>query len=407
MAERLSITANGAKLNENITKILDDIRAAGTFKEERVITSEQAAAINVQGREEQVLNFCANNYLGLANSPELIQASKEALDSHGFGLASVRFICGTTDMHKELEALIAKFHGMEDCILYSSCFDANGGFFESLFTAEDAVISDQLNHASIIDGIRLCKARRCRYKHMDMADLEKNLQETQDCRYRCIVTDGVFSMDGDVAPLKEICDLADKYNALVWIDESHSAGFFGATGRGTPEYCGVQGRIDFINSTMGKAMGGASGGYTCASKEVVTLLRQKSRPYLFSNTLAPSLVGAAIKTYSMLMESAALPEKVLANTHLFRSRMKAAGFTLAGSYDHPICPVMLGDAALACKFADKMLEKGIYVIGFSYPVVPMGQARIRTQMSGAHTLEQVNRCVDAFIEVGKELGVIA
>ena len=386
MAERLSITSNGAKLNEAIAKQLDDIRAAGTFKEERVITSEQAAEINVEGREDKVLNFCANNYLGLANSKDLINAAKDALDTHGFGLASVRFICGTTDIHKKLEALIAKFHGMEDCILYSSCFDANGGFFECLFNAEDAVISDQLNHASIIDGIRLCKAQRYRYNHMDMADLERIL---------------------NVAPLKEICDLADKYNALVWIDESHSAGFFGKTGRGTPEYCGVQGRIDFINSTMGKAMGGASGGYTCASKEVVTLLRQKSRPYLFSNTLAPSLVGAAIKTYSMLMESASLPERVLANTHLFRDRMTAAGFTLAGAYDHPICPVMLGDAALACKFADKMLEKGIYVIGFSYPVVPLGKARIRTQMSGAHTLEQVNRCVDAFIEVGKELGVIA
>lgn len=407
MAERLSITSNGAKLNEAIAKQLDDIKAAGTFKEERVITSKQAAEITVQGSDEKVLNFCANNYLGLANSPDLIEAAKEALDSHGFGLASVRFICGTTDMHKELEHLIAKFHGMEDCILYSSCFDANGGFFEALFNAEDAVISDQLNHASIIDGIRLCKAQRYRYNHMDMEDLERILKETQNLRYRCIVTDGVFSMDGDVAPLKEICDLADKYNALVWIDESHSAGFFGKTGRGTPEYCGVQGRIDFINSTMGKAMGGASGGYTCASKEVVTLLRQKSRPYLFSNTLAPSLVGAAIKTYTMLMESSTLPEKVLANTHLFRDRMTAAGFKLAGAYDHPICPVMLGDAALACKFADKMLEKGIYVIGFSYPVVPQGKARIRTQMSGAHTLEQVNRCVDAFIEVGKELGVIA
>ena len=407
MAERLSITANGAKLNEAIQAQLDDIKKAGTFKEERVITSEQAAEINVAGRDDKVLNFCANNYLGLANSKELIEAAKEALDSHGFGLASVRFICGTTDIHKQLEALIAKFHGMEDCILYSSCFDANGGFFEALFNAEDAVISDQLNHASIIDGIRLCKAKRYRYNHCDLVDLERILQETQDCRYRCIVTDGVFSMDGDVAPLKEICDLADKYNALVWIDESHSAGFFGKTGRGTPEYCGVQGRIDFINSTMGKAMGGASGGYTCASKEVVTLLRQKSRPYLFSNTLAPSLVGAAIKTYSMLMESSTLPERVLANTHLFRDRMTAAGFTLTGAYDHPICPVMLGDAALACKFADKMLEKGIYVIGFSYPVVPLGKARIRTQMSGAHTLEQVNRCVDAFIEVGKELGVIA
>ena len=374
MAERLSITKNGAKLNEAINKTLDDIRAAGTFKEERVITSKQAAEITVQGSDEKVLNFCANNYLGLANSPDLIEAAKEALDSHGFGLASVRFICGTTDMHKELEHLIAKFHGMEDCILYSSCFDANGGFFEALFNAEDAVISDQLNHASIIDGIRLCKAQRYRYNHMDMEDLERILKETQNLRYRCIVTDGVFSMDGDVAPLKEICDLADKYNALVWIDESHSAGFFGKTGRGTPEYCGV---------------------------------RQKSRPYLFSNTLAPSLVGAAIKTYTMLMESSTLPEKVLANTHLFRDRMTAAGFKLAGAYDHPICPVMLGDAALACKFADKMLEKGIYVIGFSYPVVPQGKARIRTQMSGAHTLEQVNRCVDAFIEVGKELGVIA
>lgn len=281
MSERLSITKNGAKLNEAINKTLEEIKASGTFKEERVITSKQAAEIAVEGREEKVLNFCANNYLGLANSPELIQAAKESLDSHGFGLASVRFICGTTDIHKQLEALIAKFHGMEDCILYSSCFDANGGFFEALFNAEDAVISDQLNHASIIDGIRLCKAQRHRYNHMDMQHLEKILQETQNCRYRCIVTDGVFSMDGDVAPLKEICDLADKYNALVWIDESHSAGFFGKTGRGTPEYCGVQGRIDFINSTMGKAMGGASGGYTCASKEVITLLRQKSRPYLF------------------------------------------------------------------------------------------------------------------------------
>ena len=405
MAERVQ-TANGAKLNEAIAKQLEEIKASGTYKEERVITSEQAAEISVAGSDKKVLNFCANNYLGLANSKDLIQAAKDALDTHGFGLASVRFICGTTDIHKQLEGLIAKFHGFEDCILYSSCFDANGGFFECLFNAEDAVISDQLNHASIIDGIRLCKAQRYRYNHMDMADLERILKETQNLRYRCIVTDGVFSMDGDVAPLKEICDLADKYNALVWVDESHAAGFFGKTGRGTPEYCGVMGRIDFINSTMGKAMGGASGGYTCASKEVVALLRQKSRPYLFSNTLAPSLVGAAIKTYSMLMESATLPERVLANTHRFRDRMKEAGFTVGGSYDHPICPVMLGDAALACKFADMMLERGIYVIGFSYPVVPKDKARIRVQMSGAHTLEQVDRCVDAFIAVGKELKVI-
>ena len=387
-------------------EMLQSIRESGTYKNERIITTPQKARIDTT-EAKNVLNMCANNYLGLSDSKELIEAAKASYDKWGFGLSSVRFICGTQGLHKELEHKIANFVKMDDCILYSSCFDANGGLFETLLGPEDAVISDELNHASIIDGIRLCKAQRYRYNHMDMADLERILKETQNLRYRCIVTDGVFSMDGDVAPLKEICDLADKYNALVWIDESHSAGFFGKTGRGTPEYCGVQGRIDFINSTMGKAMGGASGGYTCASKEVVTLLRQKSRPYLFSNTLAPSLVGAAIKTYSMLMESASLPERVLANTHLFRDRMTAAGFTLAGAYDHPICPVMLGDAALACKFADKMLEKGIYVIGFSYPVVPLGKARIRTQMSGAHTLEQVNRCVDAFIEVGKELGVIA
>ena len=393
------------KMKDFLSQTLAEIKEAGLYKEERLIESAQQAAITVKGKE--VLNFCANNYLGLSNHPRLIKASQEMMNRRGYGMSSVRFICGTQDIHKELEAAISDYFQTEDTILYAACFDANGGVFEPLFTEEDAIISDSLNHASIIDGVRLCKAKRYRYANADMKDLERCLQEAQAQRFRIVVTDGVFSMDGDVAPLKEICVLADKYNALVWIDESHSAGFFGKTGRGTPEYCGVQGRIDFINSTMGKAMGGASGGYTCASKEVVTLLRQKSRPYLFSNTLAPSLVGAAIKTYSMLMESSSLPERVLANTHLFRDRMTAAGFTLAGAYDHPICPVMLGDAALACKFADKMLEKGIYVIGFSYPVVPMGKARIRTQMSGAHTLEQVNRCVDAFIEVGKELGVIA
>ena len=399
-------TANGKEFNEFVAKQLEDIKASGTYKYERIITSKQFSEIEVEGTDGKVINFCANNYLGLANSPVLIEAAKKALDTHGLGLASVRFICGTTDLHKELESKIAKFHGFADCILYTSCFDANGGFFECLFNAEDAVISDELNHASIIDGIRLCKAERLRYLHMNMTDLEEKLKSCQNKRHRVIVTDGVFSMDGDVAPLKEICDLADKYNALVWIDESHSAGHFGATGRGTPEYTGTQGRIDFLTSTLGKAMGGGSGGYTCASKEVIALLRNKSRPYLFSNTLPPALVGAGIATFDMLMNSSELPERVRENTHYFRDRMTAAGFTLAGDYDHPIAPIMLGDAALACKFADMMLKKGIYVIGFSYPVVPKGKARIRVQISAAHTKEHIDKAVAAFIEIGTELGVI-
>ncbi|KAK8797074.1 hypothetical protein WA158_004284 [Blastocystis sp. Blastoise] len=400
-------TKSGSEFNKFVQAQLDDIEASGTYKHERIITSKQFSEIEVEGTEGKVLNFCANNYLGLANSPVLIDAAKKALDTHGLGLASVRFICGTTDIHKELEAKIAKFHGFEDCILYTSCFDANGGFFECLFTADDAIISDELNHASIIDGIRLCKAARLRYHHMDMADLEEQLKAAQDKRHRIIVTDGIFSMDGDVAPLPQICDLADKYNALVWIDESHSAGHFGPTGRGTPEFTHTQGRIDFLTSTLGKAMGGGSGGYTCASHEVINLLRNKSRPYLFSNTLPPALVGAGIATFDMLSNSSELPEKIAANTKYFRDRMTAAGFKLAGDYACPIAPIMLGDAALSVKFADAMLKKGIYVIGFNFPVVPKGKARIRVQISAAHTKEHIDRAVDAFIEIGKELGVIA
>jgi glycine C-acetyltransferase len=337
----------------------------------------------------------------------VIQAAKDAMDTHGFGFSSVRFICGTTDEHKRLEQTIARFHKMDDAILYPSCFDANAGLFEGILTADDAVISDSLNHASIIDGIRLCKARRLRYNHLDMADLEKNLKEAADARVRLIATDGAFSMDGDVAPLKEIVRLAKKYDAKVFIDECHATGFFGATGRGTDEYWGVRGQIDIINSTLGKALGGATGGYTAASQDIVDTLRQKSRPYLFSNTIPPAIVGASLKVFEMLEGDTSFVERLRQSTHSFRDRLTAAGFKVLGARDHPICPVLLGDARLASLFADKMLERGIYCIGFSFPVVPKGQARIRTQLSAAHTPEQLDKCVDAFIQVGKELKVIA
>lgn len=386
---------------------LDDVREQGLYKGERVITSQQQADIRINSGE-QVLNFCANNYLGLANHPDLIEAAKQGLDSHGFGMASVRFICGTQDIHKQLEQSISQFLGMEDTILYSSCFDANAGLFETLLGAEDAIISDALNHASIIDGVRLCKAKRYRYANNDMAELEKQLQQAQTdgARFKLIATDGVFSMDGVIANLKAVCDLADKYDALVMVDDSHAVGFVGEQGRGSHEYCDVMGRVDIITGTLGKALGGASGGYTAAKKEVIEWLRQRSRPYLFSNSLAPAIVSASIKVLELLAQGGALRERLRENSLYFRQRMSAAGFTLAGA-DHAIIPVMLGDAKLAAQMAEKMLEKGVYVVGFSFPVVPQGQARIRTQMSAAHSREQLDHAIDAFIAVGKELGVIA
>ncbi|MBN7819121.1 glycine C-acetyltransferase [Bowmanella yangjiangensis] len=386
---------------------LDDVREQGLYKGERVITSQQQADIRINSGE-QVLNFCANNYLGLANHPDLIEAAKQGLDSHGFGMASVRFICGTQDIHKQLEQSISQFLGMEDTILYSSCFDANAGLFETLLGAEDAIISDALNHASIIDGVRLCKAKRYRYANNDMAELEKQLQQAQTdgARFKLIATDGVFSMDGVIANLKAVCDLADKYDALVMVDDSHAVGFVGEQGRGSHEYCDVMGRVDIITGTLGKALGGASGGYTAAKKEVIEWLRQRSRPYLFSNSLAPAIVSASIKVLELLAQGGALRERLRENSRYFRQRMSAAGFTLAGA-DHAIIPVMLGDAKLAAQMAEKMLEKGVYVVGFSFPVVPQGQARIRTQMSAAHSREQLDHAIDAFIAVGKELGVIA
>ena len=386
---------------------LDDVRERGLYKGERVITSQQQADIRINSGE-QVLNFCANNYLGLANHPDLIEAAKQGLDSHGFGMASVRFICGTQDIHKQLEQSISQFLGMEDTILYSSCFDANAGLFETLLGAEDAIISDALNHASIIDGVRLCKAKRYRYANNDMAELEKQLQQAQTdgARFKLIATDGVFSMDGVIANLKAVCDLADKYDALVMVDDSHAVGFVGEQGRGSHEYCDVMGRVDIITGTLGKALGGASGGYTAAKKEVIEWLRQRSRPYLFSNSLAPAIVSASIKVLELLAQGGALRERLRENSLYFRQRMSAAGFTLAGA-DHAIIPVMLGDAKLAAQMAEKMLEKGVYVVGFSFPVVPQGQARIRTQMSAAHSREQLDHAIDAFIAVGKELGVIA
>ncbi|KAI0217545.1 2-amino-3-ketobutyrate coenzyme A ligase, mitochondrial [Lamellibrachia satsuma] len=397
-----------ASMRDIISAELDDIRDAGTWKSERVITTKQAAEISVLGRPKPVLNFCANNYLGLSSHPDIVAAGRAVYNTHGAGLSSVRFICGTQDIHKELEDKIAKFHGREEAILYSSCYDANAGIFEVLMKEGDAIISDELNHASIIDGIRLSKAERQRYKHRDMKDLERLLQETQNARMRLIVTDGVFSMDGNVAPLREICDLADEYKALVFVDESHATGHFGKTGRGTEEYLGLEpGRVDMINSTLGKALGGASGGYTTGSKELIDLLRNRSRPYLFSNSLPPPVVATASKVFELLMKSSELIEKLAANTHRFRNRMSEAGFTVLGDKDHPISPVLLTDEKLAAKFAEEMLERGIYVIGFSYPVVPKGKARIRVQLSAGHSLQNVDTAVDAFIETGKQLKVIS
>ena len=379
----------------------------GLYKKERIITSQQQADIDVENGDH-VINFCANNYLGLANNEKLIKAAKEGLDSHGFGVASVRFICGTQDIHKQLESSISDFLGTQDTILYPSCFDANGGLFETLLGPEDAIISDALNHASIIDGVRLSKAKRYRYANNDMAALEAQLKQADadGARYKLIATDGVFSMDGVIADLASICDLADKYDAMVMVDDCHATGFLGENGRGSHEYCGVMGRVDIITGTLGKALGGASGGYTSGKKEVVEWLRQRSRPYLFSNSVAPPIVSASLKVFEMMKDGDALRAQLWRNANHFRTRMEEAGFTLAGK-DHAIIPVMLGDARLASDMADKLLEKGIYVIGFSYPVVPKGQARIRTQMSAGHTLAHVDKAVDAFIEVGREMGVIA
>ncbi|EMU6154718.1 glycine C-acetyltransferase [Yersinia enterocolitica] len=392
---------------QQLEQQLKTTRAEGLYKNERIITSAQQADIAVaDGRH--VINFCANNYLGLANHPRLIAASKKGMDTHGFGMASVRFICGTQDTHKELEQKLASFLGMEDAILYSSCFDANGGLFETLLGPEDAIISDALNHASIIDGVRLCKAKRYRYANNDMSELKTQLEQAKadGAHHIMIATDGVFSMDGVIANLKGVCDLADEYQALVMVDDSHAVGFVGANGRGTHEYCEVMDRVDIITGTLGKALGGASGGYTAGRKEVVEWLRQRSRPYLFSNSLAPAIVAASIEVLSLLEDGAELRDRLWSNARLFREKMSAAGFTLAGA-DHAIIPVMLGDATLAQEFANALLKEGIYVTGFFYPVVPKGQARIRTQMSADHTPEQVERAVEAFIRIGKQLNVIA
>ncbi len=387
-----------------IQEELQDIKDAGLYKEERIIVTPQGADIKVSDGSE-VLNFCANNYLGLSSHPDVIEAAKAAIDSHGFGLSSVRFICGTQDIHKELENKISEFLGMEDTILYAAAFDANGGLFEPILGKEDAIISDALNHASIIDGIRLCKAARYRYKTNDMADLEAKLIEAQGARRRLIATDGVFSMDGTIAQLDKICDLADKYDAMVMVDECHATGFVGKTGRGTHEYRNVMGRVDIITGTLGKALGGASGGFTSARKEIVDMLRQRSRPYLFSNTVAPAIVGASIKVLDVLSASTALRDKLEVNTKYFRKAMTEAGFDIIPSV-HPIVPVMLYDAKLSQTFANKLLEEGIYVIGFFYPVVPKDKARIRVQISAGHEQEHLEKAVAAFIKVGKELGVI-
>jgi len=388
---------------EQYQRELDAIREAGTFKVERVIESPQSAAIRVP--QGEVVNFCANNYLGLADNPEIIAEAKRALDERGFGMASVRFICGTQDLHKRLEATIAAFHGTDDTILYSSCFDANGGLFETLLSEEDAIISDELNHASIIDGVRLCKAQRFRYKNADMGELEKILVETRGLRRRLVATDGVFSMDGYLAPLDRICDLAEKHGAMVMVDDSHATGYIGRTGRGTPEHFGVEGRVDVITSTLGKALGGASGGYVTGRREIVALLRQRSRPYLFSNTLTPSLTAAAIRTFEMLSATTARRDKLMANTRYFREKLEKLGFDVLKG-ETAIVPVMLYDAKLASTFADEMLKEGIYVIGFSFPVVPKGKARIRTQISAAHETEHLDRALAAFERVGKRLGVL-
>jgi glycine C-acetyltransferase len=392
------------KDNKRFQQTLEEIRAAGLYKQERIITTPQGVAIRVQdGRE--VLNFCANNYLGLANHPDVISAAHRALDDHGFGLASVRFICGTQDLHKDLEAAISRFFGTDDTILYTSCFDANGGLFETVLGPEDAVISDALNHASIIDGIRLCKAQRHRYPNSDMQALEEILRETRNCRSRLIATDGAFSMDGYIAKLDEITALAERYDAMVMVDDSHATGFLGPTGRGSAEHHGVMGQVDIFTSTLGKALGGGSGGFTTGRQEIIDLLRQRSRPYLFSNTLPPPLVAAGIRVFEMLSSTTELRDKLERNTQYFRSRMSAAGFDIKPG-QHPIVPVMLYEAPLAQEFAARLLDEGIYVIGFFYPVVPQGEARIRVQVSAAHETEHLDQAVEAFTRVGKQLGVL-
>jgi len=397
---------NSVNFYSHIQEQITQVKTEGLYKAERIITTAQQAKIAVNTGEE-VVNFCANNYLGLANNPELIAAAKKGLDEHGFGMASVRFICGTQDIHKELERGISEFLGLEDTILYSSCFDANAGLFETLLGPEDAIISDALNHASIIDGVRLCKAKRFRYANNDMAALEQSLIEADagGARFKLIATDGVFSMDGVIANLKGVCDLADKYNAMVMVDDSHAVGFVGENGRGSHEYCEVMGRVDILTGTLGKAMGGASGGYTSAKKEVIEWLRQRSRPYLFSNSLAPAIVNASLQVLKLLAEGGELRKTLKENTAYFRNNMEAAGFTCAGA-DHAIVPVMLGDAKVASDMANQLLAEGIYVIGFSFPVVPKGQARIRTQISAAHTKEQIDQAISAFTRIGKEMGVI-
>ena len=393
------------KLQKQLQDELSNIKEEGLYKNERIITNPQGASIRVSTGEE-VLNFCANNYLGLSSHPEVIQAAKDALDTHGYGMSSVRFICGTQDIHKNLEAKISIFLGMEDTILYAAAFDANGGLFEPLFGKEDAIISDALNHASIIDGVRLCKAARYRYTNNDMADLEAQLIKAQEQRNRIIVTDGVFSMDGTLAQLDKICDLAEKYDALVMVDDSHSTGFVGKTGRGTHEHCGVMGRVDIITSTLGKALGGAMGGFTSAKKEIIDMLRQRSRPYLFSNSLAPAIVGAATKVIDLLSTTTDLRDKLEENTKYFRAEMTAAGFDIKQGI-HPIVPVMLYDAKLAQEMSEKLLIEGIYVIGFFFPVVAEGKARIRVQISAAHNFEQLNKAIKAFTKVGKALNIIS
>ena len=391
------------KMKEHLAQTLQEIKDAGLYKEERLIESPQKAAIQVKGKD--VLNFCANNYLGLSDHPRLIEGAKKMMDRRGFGMSSVRFICGTQDIHKELEAAIADYFKTEDTILYAACFDANGGVFEPLFTEEDAIISDALNHASIIDGVRLCKAKRYRYANADMAELEKCLQEAQAQRFRIIVTDGVFSMDGNVAPMDKICDLAEKYDALVMVDESHSAGVVGATGHGVSEFFNTYGRVDIYTGTLGKSFGGALGGFTTGRKEIIDLLRQRSRPYLFSNSLAPSIIGASIEVFKMLKESNEIHDRLVENVNYFRDKMMAAGFDIKPTQS-AICAVMLYDAKLSQVYAAKMQEEGIYVTGFYYPVVPKEQARIRVQISAGHNREQLDRCINAFIKVGKELGVL-
>jgi glycine C-acetyltransferase len=391
------------KIKQDLQNTLEELKQQGLYKTERIITSSQSAEIEVNGKT--VLNFCANNYLGLANNPEVVKAAQDIMTDWGFGLSSVRFICGTQQIHKELEEKVSEFLGTEDTILYCACFDANGGVFEPLLGEDSAIISDELNHASIIDGVRLCKAQRFRYKHSDMAELEQCLKDSQNLKYRLIVTDGVFSMDGDIAKLPEIVELADKYDALVMVDDSHATGYIGKTGRGTAEYYGLLGKIDIITTTFGKAMGGGNGGCTSGRKEIIEMLRQRSRPYLFSNTLAPATVGATLKVIEMLSNGSELPAKTMANAKHFRTKMEAAGFDLVKG-NTAIVPVMIYDAPLAVKFANELLSEGVYVIGFVFPVVPRGKARIRVQLSAAHKTDQIDKAVDAFIKVGKKLNII-